>query len=414
MTFIPVLLILAASPNYYNDIEPILAANCNICHSNGQVAPFTLTSYNDAKKHARLIAAVTASHRMPIWKPEPGIVGFQDERRLSAAQIATLGQWAKAGAPEGKPSPAQKAKVEVSQQSPDLVLQMPAPIQIPADGPDQFLCAVISIPITENKWVSKVEFEPGNPKIVHHSLFFLVDEKKALRQSGTRGYYTCFGGPGGIPQGALGGWAPGAFPRELPSGSARQLKKGLALVMQQHYHPSGKSEQDQSTLNVFFAKGPVERQVNGFAVRTRDIHIPAGAASHLIKASLEIPVPVTLLGTTPHMHYIGKAMKATAVLPSGQVISLISIRDWDFKWQGQYRFAKPIDLPAGTRIDMEAVYDNSDSNPHNPNTPPKPVEWGEQTTNEMAICFFEYTSSAEGAQRRILFSMAKQFVVDLF
>ena len=414
MTFIPLLLALAAAPDYYNDIEPILAANCTVCHSSGQVAPFALSSYNDAKKHARLIAAVTASHRMPIWKPEPDFANFQDERRLSAVQIATLGQWANAGAPQGKPPVAQKSTATAPNQTPDLILQMPAPIRIPADGPDQFLCTVIPIPITEDKWVSKVAFEPGNPKIVNHSLFFLVDQDKALKKAGAQGYYTCFGGPGGLPPGALGGWAPGAFPHGLPAGSARQLKKGLALVMQQHYHPSGKPEQDQSRLKIFFAKAPVERQVNGLAVRTRDIHIPAGSTRHIIKASLEIPVPVTLIGTTPHMHYVGKEIKATAVLPSGQVIPLISIRDWDFNWQGQYRYAKPIDLPAGTRIDMEAIYDNSASNPHNPNSPPKPVEWGEQTTNEMAICFFEYTSSYDGAQRRILLSMAKQFVVDLF
>lgn len=399
--------VLVEAATYYGEVKPILDKNCVACHQAGQVAPFVLDTYEDAAKRAKMIAAVTTSGRMPIWKPEPGFGEFHEERRLSAAELAVLKSWAKEGAPEGKPPAKTSLVTESKQEPPDLRLRMPAAVAVPASGPDQFLCVVVPVSTQEDRWVRRVEFHPGNPRVVHHSLFFLVDEATAKKRGGPNGYYPCFGGPGGLPQGALGGWAPGALPRDLPAGTARLLPKGMALVMQQHYHPSGKPEMDQSELLVYFAKGPVEHRLTGMAVRTRDIHIPAGAAAHKIEASLDLPVSVQVLGISPHMHYVGKSMKVTAFTPQGRTIPLIWIKDWDFNWQGQYQFAEPIALPAGTRIHMEAIYDNSAGNPNNPNRPPKPVNWGEQTENEMAICFLEFISPDNNAQRKVFLSMMK-------
>jgi hypothetical protein len=404
----------AQAATYYGDVKPILEKNCVTCHQAGQVAPFALDNYADAAKRAKMIAAVTAAGRMPIWKPEAGYGTFHDERRLSPADLAVLKDWAKGGASEGKRPVGESHQVRPRQETPDLRLRMPVALPVAASGPDQFVCVVVPVPTDGDRWVRRVEFHPGNPRVVHHSLFFLMAEAEAQKRAGTKGYYPCFGGPGGLPQGALGGWAPGAMPRELPPGTARLLPKGMALVMQQHYHPSGKPETDQSELLVYFAKGPVDKRVVGMAVRTRDIDIPAGQAAHVVKASLDLPVSVNVLGITPHMHYVGKSMKVTALTPDGRRVPLIWIKDWDFNWQGQYQFAQPLELPAGTRIEMEALYDNSAGNPNNPSRPPKRVSWGEQTTDEMAICFLEYTSADKNAQRKVFLSMLKAEVRSWF
>jgi hypothetical protein len=405
---------LAQAATYYADVRPILEKNCVTCHQAGEVAPFALDNYADAAKRAKMIAAVTAAGRMPIWKPAAGYGEFHDERRLSAAELALLKDWAKGGALEGKRPAGGSTQTRAAQEPPDLRLRMPMAVPVAASGPDQFLCVVVPVDSDGDRWVRRVEFHPGNPRVVHHSLFFLMPEAEAKKRAGSKGYYPCFGGPGGIPQGALGGWAPGALPRELPAGTARLLPKGMVLVMQQHYHPSGKPETDQSELLVYFAKGPVEQRVIGMAVRTRDIDIPAAKAAHLVQAKLDLPVSVRVLGVTPHMHYVGKQMKVTAHTPDGRSVPLIWIKDWDFNWQGQYQFAKPVDLPAGTRIEMEAIYDNSAANPSNPSRPPKRVKWGEQTADEMAICFLEYTSEDKNAQRKVFFSMLKAEVGSWF
>src|SRR5713101_6767644 len=98
-----------ATPTYNDDIAPILYQNCATCHRPGEVAPFSLLTYQDAAKRASLIAAAVGGRFMPPWKAEPGYGSFANERRLTDAQIALIKDWAKAGAPEGdaadKPQP---------------------------------------------------------------------------------------------------------------------------------------------------------------------------------------------------------------------------------------------------------------------------------------------------------------------
>jgi hypothetical protein len=122
---------------------------------------------------------------------------------------------------------------------------------------------------------------------------------------------------------------------------------------------------------------------------TRKIDIPAGDDHYTRTIHITLPFPVAVDGITPHMHLLGREMKATATEPDSAVVPLIWIKDWDFRWQDQYRFKEPIRLPAGTKVDVEAVYDNSAANPANPSSPPKRVRFGEQTTDEMCICFVQ-------------------------
>ena len=378
-------------PTYTKDVAPILLKNCAGCHRPGEVGPFSLLSYKDAVKRADDLADVTSGRQMPPWKVEPGFGDFLDERRLTDKEIETIADWAKAGSPEGDPKdlpPTPKFPEGWQLGKPDLVLEAPTPFDIPASGRDVYRCFVIPIPIDSNQTVAAVEFRPGNRKVVHHALFYLDSSGAARRkdEADPGPGYASFGGPGIVPTGSLGGWAPGAMPRKLPDGMGKNLRKGSDLVLQVHYHPDGKPEADQSLVGIYFTKAPARQIVGGLAVRSRDLDIPPGESRyHVTAESAPLPVDAKAIGITPHMHYIGKEMKVVAETPDGKTLPLIWIKDWDFNWQGQYQYRSPIALPKGTVVKLDASYDNSAENPRNPSTPPKRVHWGEQTTDEMCL-----------------------------
>lgn len=383
----------AATPTFNRDIAPILYENCATCHRPGQVAPFPLLSYDDVAKRAGLIAIVTQKRYMPPWKAEPGYGHFQDERRLTDGQIALIADWARNGAPEGDPRQKRKPPQFASGWlggRPDLVAGMGQPFSVPADGRDVFQCFVVPLNFTTDHYVRTVEFHPGNPRVVHHALFFLdtTGEARQLDAATPEPGYPCFGGPQIQPSGTLGGWAPGATPEPLPAGVAMTIGKGADLVIQIHYHPSGKAEADQSSVGLTFGDAP-RKGLASMLMGTRQIDLAPGAARQEVTDWALVPEDVELIGITPHAHLLCKEMKVDAHLPGGKTEPLIWIRDWDFNWQGQYRYAAPVALPKGTKIEMRYVYDNSSGNPHNPSNPPRRVTYGEQTTNEMALLFLQ-------------------------
>jgi mono/diheme cytochrome c family protein len=373
-------------------IAPLLWKNCAACHRPGEIGPFSLLTFEDASKRADFIAEITASRRMPPWRPEPNFGKFADDRRLSDEQIALLGQWAKSGAPEGDPAELPKPP-EFSEGwqlgEPDLVLKMPEPFNVPADGSDVYRCFVVPIPLEKDTMVSGVEFRPGNHSVVHHAIMFLDASGAARKKDADDDSpgFESFGGPGITPTGGLGGWAPGAMPRFLPDGIVKYVKKGSDLVLQIHYHPNGKPSVDQSQVGVHFSKKPTQHIVTGIAVVQPKLEIPAGDAHCQIAAETKpVPADVHVMGITPHMHNLGREMKVVATRPDGEDVPLVWIKDWDFNWQGQYQFKEAVPLPKGSIIKVTAVYDNSDKNPKNPNNPPQAVHWGESTSDEMLLC----------------------------
>jgi len=386
-----------AAVMYTRDIAPILQANCVACHRDGEVAPFALACYADAAKRARQIVRVTQSRFMPPWKPEPEFGHFLNERRLSERELTLMKDWADADAPEGDvadlPLPPQFTD-GWQYGEPDLVVKMDEPFEVPAGGRDIFRNFVIPVELTEDKLVSLAEFRPGNRRVVHHALFFL-DRSGAARKKDTADPgpgYGSFGGPGFLPSGSIGGWAPGGAPQPLRDGMGRQFQKGSDLVLQIHYHPSGKVERDQSSIGIHFVKQKSQKAVIPITIIDRRLYFAPGSDRHAISGSYTLPVETTMVVVIPHMHLLGREAKATATLPDGTVEPLVRIKDWDFNWQDQYHLAQPRTFPKGTRLDYEAAYDNSEKNPLNPNSPPKEVTWGEETTDEMFLCFFLVTT----------------------
>jgi mono/diheme cytochrome c family protein len=398
-------------PTYNRDIAPILYNNCANCHRPGEVAPFPLLTYRDTAKRAALIATVTKTRAMPPWKAEPGHGEFKDARRLTDEQLALLQQWAKNGAPEGDPAlkPVPPKFIDGWQAGqPDKSFTLPAKFTVAADGPDQFKCFVISLDLPDSVYVGAIEFRPDNRRVVHHALVFTDPNQQGrkLAAGSADGSYTCFGSPG-FAGGILGGWAPGQVPMKTEPGYASPLRKGTDLVLQIHYHPDGKPEEDRSSLGLTFAPPPTKGRTL-LLLGTAKIDIPAGDSHYVVKASQVLPMDASILGITPHAHYVCKDMKVDAYLPDGSVKPLIWIKDWDFNWQGGYRYAEPVSLPKGTRVEMVYTYDNSAANPRNPAKPPVRVVHGEQTTNEMALAFLRVAlptpADAAAFQRAIIAS----------
>jgi hypothetical protein len=383
----------AATPTYNKDVAPILYKNCATCHRPGEVAPFSLLSYQDAAKRAQLIATVTGKRVMPPWKPEPGYGEFQDTRRLSDAQIAVLQEWAANGAPEGDPGTTPTPPVfpggwQIGQ--PDRITTLDTTFTVPADGPDRFRCFVIPLNLDHDVFVGATEFRPGNRRVVHHALVFVdpLQQGGKLAAGSPDGGYNCFGSPG-FAAGLMGGWVPGQVAAKPTPGYAVPLRPGTDLVLQIHYHPDGKPEEDRSSLGLFFSEAPTKGRAV-LLIQSWQIDIAPGDPHYVVKAATEVPADADLMRITPHAHYLCKDMKVNAYLPDGSVVPLIWIKDWDFNWQGGYTYASPVKIPKGTRIELEYTYDNSDKNPRNPANPPVRVTYGEQTTNEMGLAFLSF------------------------
>jgi mono/diheme cytochrome c family protein len=400
-------------PTFNKDVAPIVYQNCVICHRPGEVAPFSLLTYQDAAKRAKLIATVTERRYMPPWKAEHGYGEFANERRITDLQIATIRAWSDGGAPEGdsvKPQPPVFADGWLGGQ-PDKVLMFPSKYALAADGPDRFQCFVLPLNLDQDTYVSGVEFRPENRRVVHHALVFLDPSNNGRSRASKDGSYPCFGGPGFPGAALIGGWAPGSVPLANTEPGMRPVPKGSDLVVQIHYHPSGKPEMDQSSLGLKFSDRPGTKGRTAVILFNRRINIAPGDPHYMVTSSIVMPRDVELSGIAPHAHYLGKEMKITAQLPDGSEKPLIWIKDWDFNWQGAYQYVKPISLPKGTRVSLEYVYDNSAGNPRNPANPPVRVRWGEQTTDEMAIAFLAVTlppAEVAGFQQDIIAQYVEQ------
>lgn len=386
----------SGSVTFTRDIAPIIQASCAPCHRPNQSGPFSLLTYDDVSGHANQILEVTRSGYMPPWKPAPGYVRFLDEQRLTEHQLSLLEVWVQTGKPEGDPADL-PAAVEYTEGwplgEPDQVLQMQEVFPIPASGPDIRQYFVIPSHVTKDRLITAIDFQPGTPQAIHHASFFL-DTNRAGRQldeADPAPGYGGFGGPRFQSQGTLSSWFPGMSSRRLPDGMGRLIPRGSDIVAEIHYVCTGKTERDRSKIGLYYARQSARQVVVELQVGNKEIEIPGGESRHRETATYTLPVNTTLLDVVPHMHVLGREMKVSAKLPNGRVGPLLWIKDWDFNWQGQYAFARPIHLPKGTQITVEAWYDNSTENPLNPNSPPKTVRWGDNSTDEMLICHFQCT-----------------------
>jgi cytochrome c-type biogenesis protein CcmH/NrfG len=383
----------AQGVTFTRDVAPILFHSCAPCHHPGEAAPFSLLTFTDAKTHAGQIAAVTRMRIMPPWLPEPGDFAFADDLRLTAEQIARLQAWVDQGAQEGDPAdlPAKPQFAEGWQLGkPDVIARAPKPYTLPASGSDTYWNFVFRTPVDRTRWLKAIEIRPGDKRLVHHANVLVDRAENARHQekqlgAGFAGMELIIASEVFDPDSHFLFWKPGSAPYVEPDGMALRLDKDTDLVLNTHLQLSGKPETVQPSLGLYFTDKPATLHPILLQMENdRALDIPAGAKHFLVTDDFTIPVDVDVLAIYPHAHYLGSDLQAVATFPSGSDKTLIHIRRWDLNWQAVFRYAQPVLLPAGTRISMRFVYDNSSENVRNPNHPPQRVQGGNRAVDEMA------------------------------
>jgi len=395
----------SARVTFTNDVAPLLFTACAPCHRPEGVGPFSLLTYDDAKTHAAAIVRATRDRVMPPWKPEPGYGEFLDERRLTADQIATLGRWLEDGLLEGDPAllpPAPSWSGQWQLGTPDVVLET-APYTLRASGEDVYRNFVLPIETAGSRYIRAWEFLPGSGAVHHATMQF--DPSRASRrldeQDPEPGYEGLVPHSAMSPDGYFLGWLPGLTSNVAPRGMAWLLPGGADLILMMHLKPAGNTQTIQARLGLYFSDAPPQLQPTLIRMTRQHMDIPAGERRYVVTDTFALNVDADLYTIQPHAHLLAKEVTSYATLPDGTRKWLISIRDWDFNWQGVFRYARPQFLPAGTSIAFEFTYDNSADNPHNPHRPPQRVSYGQHTTDEMAELWLQVVTRNPADRARL-------------
>jgi peroxiredoxin len=393
------------APTFTRDIVPFLQKNCQTCHHPGGIGRVSFTDYDMVTAWSPDMRDSIRAGDMPPWPARDDVNDFAGARTLTDAERQLFYRWIDEGMPRGDPAD-QPDAIEFPSGwtlgTPDIVLTPEVGYTVEAVGPDEYRCFVLPVQLEEDAYIRAIEILPEAKEVVHHVSVYLDESGKAieLQKADPRPGYASFGGIGFTTSGSLGGWAPGNTPLLLPEDVGRRLPKTCHVVIQVHYHKSGRKEVDRSKLGLYLHKRPVKKLLVEEAVMSRLLFIPPGARRHRVAGGITLGEDSHILAILPHMHLLGTEIKVTATTPDGKVQPLVWIDDWEFNWQETYVYKEPIGLPRGTRISLEAFYDNSADNPRNPNRPPRFVRWGEESSDEMCIAFLYMTRDNENLLER--------------
>jgi thiol-disulfide isomerase/thioredoxin len=373
------------SVTYSKQIARIFQRHCVDCHHAGAIGPFPLTTYDECVGFADTIRWAVKNDRMPPWHADKRYGKFANECRLSDDDKEHIMQWVKEGTPEGdkKDLPPPATFVEGWRiPKPDVVLTMPKPFAVQAEGDIVYQFFAIPTGFTEDKWVKAAEVRAGSRAVVHHILVFVQppEDKRPFR---------------GFINDWLVSTVPGARPMILPDGMAKRIPAGSRLLLQIHYTPNGSAQLDQSSVGLVFADpNSVKKEVRTDMAVDNKFVIPPGDNNHRVDAEKTLEADTLLLTLMPHTHLRGKAFKFEAIYPNGEREVVLDVPRYDFNWQNTYVLAEPKRLPAGTKLHCTAYYDNSTKNKSNPD-PKATVRWGDQTWQEMMIGYFESTPAEQ-------------------
>jgi hypothetical protein len=358
----------------------------------------SLISYQDVRPWARAMTKQIADGAMPPWHADAPTGTFSNERKLTAAEKATIERWAAAGAPEGNPSDlkppptfAQGWRIG----TPDAIFEMDEDYPVPARGTVQYEHFYIPTNFTDVKWLKAIEARPGNRALVHHILVYYEAPPDgprivpALQPNRDDSRIEDRNPPGsrpprntGFQARLLATYAPGTDAQVFPEGTALRLAPGGLLHLQVHYTANGTAGTDRSKVGLIFAKEPPPEELRAGQFINAQFTIPAGAINYEVSTDVTFVQDALLRGIFPHTHVRGKRWSYTLELPDGTKQPLLSVPKYDFNWQTYYMFREPLAVPKGARIISTAWYDNSAANKSNPD-PTIAVKWGDQTWEEM-------------------------------
>ncbi len=383
-------------PTFAKDVAPILYKRCASCHSDSRIAPFSLVGYDNAKVRAQTIARVTQTNFMPPWKAKANYGEFKDVAALTAVEKLILKRWAETGAAEGDRTKApEPPKVAPGWRlgPPDLAVMPELPTAIPAEGRDFFRDYLVDPQITKPTWVRAIDFMPKEQGTVHHIIPSLIKKEEVDK---LRKIKHDFDDKSWKPESiedidqynTLGFWSTGAPPFESPAGTAFLINPGDCIVLDVHYKPKGKPTKEQPQVAFYFQEEAPKDEISVEILATGNIYIQPGQKdARFFCIGEETEYDTTIYAVWPHMHYLGRTFKAWVKFPGGFSKPLVAIDDWDPDWQLLYYLKTPMRVPKGSKIYVTGTYDNTEDNPRNPHSPPRVVEGGESSKDEML--FFE-------------------------
>ena len=375
------------SLNYYEHVAPLMKQHCQSCHQPDSAGPFSLLTLDDVNSHAAMIAEVVTQRRMPPWHAASDGGQFVNDPRLSTETINTIVDWATgdriAGDESLAPPPLAARQSEWKIGEPDLVVSLPSPIEVPADGIVPYQYALLPYVFLKDTWVQKIEINPGNKAVVHHCNmgYLKVTDLRREEFHPEKNFIT--------------GYVPGGDPMVLDSGIGFYIPAGSVVGLELHYVTNGEATTDQTSVGFVFAKEKVQKQIQHFQCHTTRFAIPPGDAHHKVAASREFTFDATGIGMFCHMHVRGKDMRLEATPPDGKQETLLLVPNYSFDWQSSYRWPDNARrFKQGTRINCIAHFDNSSFNPFNPD-PAATVRHGLQTSDEMMFGFLFFTRDDE-------------------
>ena len=378
---------------YSQQISRIFQKRCVECHREGEIGPFALETYDDAVGWAPMIREVVEEQRMPPWHANPKHGKFRNDARLSDEEKQLIYRWVDAGAPEGDkkhlPEPRHFTKGWRIGEPDQVVYIRDKPFQVPATGEVRYQYFLVDPGFKEDTWIQAAECKPGNRAVVHH-IIVGIQPPGGGRQREFEGVHSDW----------LTATAPGGQPLILPTGLAKLVPAGSKLVFQMHYTPNGTAQEDRSCVGFKFADAKSVRKVVGTdKAANQGFRIPPGAENHKVEATKTFGKDTLLLALFPHMHLRGKAFRYTAISTSGEREVLLDVPRYDFNWQNAYAFVEPVRMPAGSKLHVEAWFDNSENNLANPD-PTATVRWGDQTWEEMMIGYYDATPADQDLQKK--------------
>jgi hypothetical protein len=364
------------SISYSKTIAPILEAKCVECHQTGGIGPFAMSNYDVVKGFSGMIREVVRTDRMPPWHSDDNLGKFQHDKSLTKDEIKTLVHWVEAGAPRGSgvdPLPsAQHAAPDWPLGKPDVIVDIPA-YKLQASGVIDYQYPFVANVVSEGKWLKASTIRGGARQGVHHVLTGIVTNPPADGKVTTSQWGA-----------SVGGYAVGSESIRMPANVGTYIPPGAGIGFQMHYTPFGKEAVDESKIGLYFYKDneKPDLMMRQSVVVDTTIEIPPDAARHAETAYLKFPKDALLYSVFPHAHYRGIYTNIVLKTPDGKETELMATPHYDFNWQREYEFEKPVKIPAGSKLVAHYIYDNSAGNKANPD-PKTKVLWGEQSHEEM-------------------------------
>ncbi|MDO9319837.1 MAG: redoxin domain-containing protein [Gammaproteobacteria bacterium] len=376
----------APVPDYSTEVAPIIVEHCSICHREDGAGPFAFNGHYSLVGWSAMVREVIMNKRMPPMQVDPAYAATPSAHFLSAEKRQKIMHWMQAGAPRGNGAVDPLAEVPLEKTfdwqlgAPDFVIDTPKNV-IPAVGILDYMYTELELPFTEDKWVRALQFSPGEERVIHNLSAFIVpaesdfwgEEREALTSE----------------RRFLGSFVPGENPATVfPEGTGVLIPAGHKLVLQFHYYSHGRVLEDSTAIGLYFHDAAPAREIVTRPVSAKFTLVPNDNEQALL-ASYEFEEKATLLAVRPRMNQRGKHMKFDLVAPGGETETLVSVPAYNYGWQPQYWLETPRSIEPGTVMNVAGAFDNSLSNPFNPDFREE-VEWGFDSAEEMFTGYMTY------------------------